>query len=56
MAGEPGDPRGSQGPCLAVLGCSGDLVSRLSNGPCDGACYFVLFGRVGDTDSTYEGS
>ena len=35
-----------------ILGCSGDLVSRLSNGPY-GASY-GLCGLIGDTKWTYE--
>ena len=38
---------------VVILGGSGDLVSRLSNGPC-GASYGLLWGLVGDTKWTYE--
>ena len=36
---------------LYLLGCSGDLVSRLSTGPY-GASYGLLGGLIGDTRST----
>ena len=42
----------SQGPMI-VLGCSGDLVSRLCNGP-HGACNGLLWWLVGDTKWTYQ--
>ena len=35
-------------PCM-LLGCSGDLVRRLSNAP-SGACYGLLGGLIGDTN------
>ena len=35
-----------------LLGCSGDLVSRLSNGPY-GASYGLLWGLIRDTKWTY---
>ena len=38
--------------CSALLGCSGDLVSRLSNGPY-GASYGLIRGLIGDTKWTY---
>ena len=34
------------------LGCSGDIASRLSNGPY-GASYGLLCGLIGDTKWTY---
>ena len=34
------------------LGCSGDLVSRLSSGPC-GASYGLLWGLIGDAKWSY---
>ena len=37
----------------SLLGCSGDLVSRLSNGPCR-ASYGLLLGLEGDTKWTYK--
>ena len=35
-----------------ILGCPGDLVSRIGNGPY-GASYGLLWGLIGDTKRTY---
>ena len=42
----------SRGSTSLLLGSSGDVVSRLSNGPFR-ACYGLLWGLVGDTNLAY---